>query len=101
MLFRSSFVDFDKKHGMFMRYIDEESGDMFISHREILHKYSERDAEYDEAMRIFYVACTRAKDFLLFSAVTDGKKRSVHTYSSFYDVICENLACDDNSCKNK
>lgn len=95
------FVDFDKKHGMFMRYIDEESGDMFISHREILHKYSERDAEYDEAMRIFYVACTRAKDFLLFSAVTDGKKRSVHTYSSFYDVICENLACDDNSCKNK
>lgn len=89
------FVDFDKKHGMFMRYIDEESGDMFISHREILHKYSERDAEYDEAMRIFYVACTRAKDFLLFSAVTDGKKRSVHTYNSFYDVIYDTLVCNE------
>ena len=95
----ASYINFDKNYGMFMRYVQDDV--MYISHREVLHKYGERDAEYDEAMRIFYVACTRAKDFLLFSAVTDGKKRSVLPYSSFYDVICENLACDDNSCKNE
>lgn len=96
----ASYIEFDKNHGMFMRYMgaDELVG---IPHREILHKYAEKDAEYDEAMRIFYVACTRAKDFLVFSAVTDGKKGSIITYNSFYDVINDTLVCNEEINKEK
>ena len=52
-------------------------------------------------MRIFYVACTRAKDFLVFSAVTDGKKGSIITYNSFYDVINDTLVCNEEINKEK
>lgn len=89
----ASYINFDKNYGMFMRYVKDDV--MYISHREVLHKYGERDAEYDEAMRIFYVACTRAKDFLMFSGVTNGKKGSALTYNSFYDVIYDTLVCNE------
>lgn len=95
----ASYINFDKNYGMFMRYVKDDV--MYISHREVLHKYGERDAEYDEAMRIFYVACTRAKDFLMFSGVTNGKKGSALTYNSFYDVINETLVCNEEIHKEK
>lgn len=82
-------IMFSQDDGFSLKVTDEETG--VVEQGEFYKKaragLEKRD--FQESMRIFYVACTRAKDYLFLSGVKKGNTRDEKSWSGMLDRFLE------------
>lgn len=87
---RSPVCRFDRTLGPVVLPPKEDGKPLFSDYPLTLWNARERHAEWDEAIRIFYVACTRAADYLVLSGSLpepfDAESTAMHLLSERFDI---------------